>query len=165
MSQSKGNTKTSLVFKVTRRAPELIAPAGPTPYEFKELSDIDDQEGLRFHIPGIYFYRDDKHFGGSPLERRDPAKVLKEAVAKALVSYYPLAGRLREREGRKLVVECNGEGIVFIEGDADVSLDEFGDVLLPPFPCFDELLFDAPGTTAILGAPLVLMQDVEKMQL
>ncbi|XP_057545441.1 benzyl alcohol O-benzoyltransferase-like [Amaranthus tricolor] len=147
-----------LVFKVTRRNPELIAPAGPTPYEFKELSDIDDQEGLRFQIPVIQFYRNDEYSGGSATRGADPARVVKEAVAKALVSYYPFAGRLREKEGRKLEVECNGKGIMFIEADADVTLDEFGDALQPPFPCLEELLFDVPGSTAVLDAPLILIQ-------
>ncbi|XP_042983178.1 secreted RxLR effector protein 161-like [Carya illinoinensis] len=36
----------SLVFTVRRAKPELIAPAKPTPYEFKQLSDIDDQESF-----------------------------------------------------------------------------------------------------------------------
>ncbi|KAI3462214.1 hypothetical protein Pfo_018877 [Paulownia fortunei] len=44
------STKT-LTFKVTRQNPELIPPAKPTPHEFKPLSDINDQEGLRFQIP------------------------------------------------------------------------------------------------------------------
>ncbi len=38
------------------------------------------------------------------------------------------------------MVDCNDEGILFIEVDADVSLKEFGDALQPPFPCLDELL-------------------------
>ncbi|KMS94782.1 hypothetical protein BVRB_015330, partial [Beta vulgaris subsp. vulgaris] len=140
---------------VTRRTPELIRPAEPTPYEFKELSDIDDQESLRYQIPFIQFYRNESthmHMG-----RRDPVRVLKEAVAKALVPYYPLAGRLREKSGRKLEVECNGEGIIFIEADADVTLEDFGDIIQPPFP-LEDLLFDVPGSTAILGTPLILMQ-------
>ncbi|KAL2925136.1 Benzyl alcohol O-benzoyltransferase [Bienertia sinuspersici] len=159
MAQSLGSTNTSLMFKVTRSAPELITPAGPTPYEFKELSDIDDQEGLRFQIPVIHFYRnEDEHSGGSALRGVDPARVIKEAVAKALVWYYPFAGRLREKQGRKLVVECNGEGIMFIEADANVTLDDFGDSLKPPFPCLDELLFDVPGSNAVLNSPLILIQ-------
>ncbi|XP_050221518.1 benzyl alcohol O-benzoyltransferase-like [Mercurialis annua] len=144
----------SLLFKVHRREPELIAPANPTPHEFKPLSDIDDQEGLRFHIPVIQFYRHDPSMQG-----KDPVKIIREALAKTLVFYYPFAGRLREElPERKLTVECNGEGVLFIEADADVSLQQFGDALQPPFPCLDELLFDVPGSSGVLNSPLLLIQ-------
>lgn len=151
-------TQLPLTFKVRRRAPELIPPAGPTPYEFKELSDIDDQDGLRFQIPIIQFYRNRDH-SGSPASDclQDPARVIKEALGKALVWYYPFAGRLREKEGRKLVVECTGEGVMFIEADADVSLENFGEALQPPFP-LDQLLFDVPGSSSVLHSPLLLIQ-------
>ncbi|KAM4075867.1 hypothetical protein ACJW30_12G021500 [Castanea mollissima] len=146
-------TPTSLVFKVRRCKPELVAPAKPTPHEFKQLSDIDDQEGLRFQIPLIQFYKYDPLMKG-----RDPVRVIREALAKTLVFYYPFAGRLREGPGRKLVVECTGEGITFIEADADVTLEQFGDSLQPPFPCWEELLFDVPGSGGILNCPLLLIQ-------
>ena len=73
------------MFKVRRCKPEVVAPAKPTPHEFKQLSDIDDQEGLRFQIPVIYFYKYDTSMQG-----RDPVKVIREALAQALVLYYPL---------------------------------------------------------------------------
>ncbi|GMH10521.1 hypothetical protein Nepgr_012362 [Nepenthes gracilis] len=145
-----------LVFTVRRREPVLVAPAKPTPYEWKELSDIDDQEALRFQIPAIQFYRRYESSNGSP--RGDPARVIREAVAKALVFYYPLAGRLREGSGRKLIVECTGEGVLFIEADADVTLDHFGHALQPPYPCLEELLYDVPGSSGILHCPLILIQ-------
>ncbi|KAK6926216.1 hypothetical protein RJ641_007935 [Dillenia turbinata] len=143
----------SLVVKVHRHAPELIAPAKPTPHEFKPLSDIDDQESLRFQIPLIHFYRCDPAMRG-----RDPAKVIREALSQALVFYYPFAGRLREGPARKLAVECTGEGIMFIEADADVTLEQFGDHLQPPFPCLEELLFNVPGSDGVLNCPLLLVQ-------
>ncbi|KAF9588456.1 hypothetical protein IFM89_010215 [Coptis chinensis] len=96
--------------KNQRSEPELLAPAKPTPYECKALSDIDDQHGLRFQIPNLHFYRNSKGMQG-----RDPVKVIKEATAKTLVYYYPFAGRLREGPNDKLIVECTGEGILFIE--------------------------------------------------
>lgn len=130
-----------------------MAPAKPTPHEFKPLSDIDDQEGLRFQIPVIQFYKKVPSMHG-----RDPAKVIKDAVARALVFYYPFAGRLREEAGRKLVVECTGEGIVFIEAHADVTLEQFGDALQPPFPGLEELIYDAPGSGGVLNSPLLLIQ-------
>ncbi|KAK4796236.1 hypothetical protein SAY86_028562 [Trapa natans] len=143
----------SLVFEVRRREPELVRPAEPTPYEFKRLSDIDDQESLRFQIPVIQFYRHEPAMRG-----RDPVQAVREGLARALVHYYPFAGRLRECEGRKLVVECNGEGAMFIEAEADVRLDQFGDVLQPPFAGLEELLFDVPGSGGVLNSPLVLVQ-------
>jgi hypothetical protein len=144
----------NLVFKVRRQEPELIAPAKPTTHECKFLSDIDDQEGLRFQIPVIQFYRNNDMV----MKGRDPVKVIRDAIAKTLVFYYPFAGRLREGPGRKLVVDCTGEGVVFIGADADVSLKDFGDALQPPFPCLEELLFDVPGFGGVLDCPLLLIQ-------
>ncbi|KAJ4951170.1 hypothetical protein NE237_028002 [Protea cynaroides] len=149
---------TSLVFTVRRHEPELVAPAKPTPHEFKYLSDIDDQEGLRFQIPVIQFYPNEPAMSG-----QDPVKVIRKAIAEALVFYYPFAGRLREQPGRKLMVDCTGEGIIFIEADANVRLEEFGDALQPPFPCLEELLYDVPGSGAVLGCPLLLIQVTRLM--
>ncbi|KAK4764409.1 hypothetical protein SAY87_013847 [Trapa incisa] len=142
-----------LVFKVQRRSIQLIGPAEPTPHEYKRLSDIDDQEGLQFHVRLVFFYRPEPR-----MEGKDPVQVIRSGLARALVPYYPFAGRLREWEERKLVVDCTGEGVMFIEADADVRLEQFGDGLQPPFPCMDELLYDVPGSGGILNSPLLLIQ-------
>jgi len=143
----------SLVFTVKRREPELITPSKPTPHEIKLLSDIDDQDSLRWQVPGIQFYNYDPN-----MEEKDPVDVIRKALAKTLVFYYPFAGRLREGLGRKLMVDCNGEGALFIEADADVTLKQFGDALHPPFPCIDELLYDVPGSSDVINTPLLLIQ-------
>lgn len=143
----------SLVFNVKRQQPVLVAPAKPTPHEFKPVSDIDDQEGLRFQTPNLQIYRNHEAFRGQNL-----TELLRKAIAKALVFYYPLAGRLREGPGGKLVVECTGEGILFIEANADVRLEQLGDAPQPPFPCSDELLYDVPGSGDIVNTPLLLIQ-------
>ncbi|KAL2345760.1 hypothetical protein Fmac_007045 [Flemingia macrophylla] len=65
---------------------------------------------------------------------------------------------LREGPGRKLMVDCTGEGILFIEADADATLDQFGDPLQPPFPFFQELLYDVPGSQEIINTPILLLQ-------
>ncbi|KAL4199292.1 hypothetical protein AMTRI_Chr03g144200 [Amborella trichopoda] len=145
-------TKT-LEFSVTVSEPVLVTPSRPTPYEIKPLSDIDDQEGFRFQIPVVQFYRKDPKMDG-----RDPARVVRDALSEALVYYYPFAGRLREGGNRKLSVECSGEGVLFVEGDADVSLEEFGDALQPPFPCWEKLLIHVPGSDGVIGCPLLFIQ-------
>lgn len=146
---------TAVVFKVERSEPELVVPSKPTPHECKQLSDIDDQESLRYQIPMIQFYHHNPSMDG-----RDPVEVIKKAVADALVFYYPFAGRLREGSGRKLFVECTGEGILFVEANADAILQQFEDYSLqPPFSCMDELLYDVPNSDhGILNSPLLLIQ-------
>ncbi|OMO61853.1 Transferase [Corchorus olitorius] len=132
---------------------EAAAKPKPTPYECKLLSDIDDQEGHRFQIRGLHVYR-----FNSCMQGKDPAKVIREALSKALVFYYPIAGRLREGPNRKLMVDCSGEGVLFIEADANITLDDFGDMLHPPFPCYDELLYEPAGSNQLLNCPLLQIQ-------
>ncbi|GLJ15162.1 hypothetical protein SUGI_0247960 [Cryptomeria japonica] len=141
-----------LKFKVTRQEAVLVAPSSPTPKEHLYLSNIDDQAGLRFHIPLAFFY---KH--SFLKEDQDPAKIIRKALEKVLVHYYPLAGRPREAAAGKLTVECTGEGVLFVEADADVTLAEFGD-LHQPFPCCNELLHDILTPQTVINSPLLLIQ-------
>ncbi|CAN6358487.1 unnamed protein product [Urochloa humidicola] len=89
-----------------------------------------------------------------------PAGVICRALGEALVPYYPFAGRLREVEARKLVVDCTGEGVMFVEADANVCLAELEAAgLTPPFPCSDQLLFnDVEGSGGLFNCPLLLIQ-------
>ncbi|XP_065871505.1 benzyl alcohol O-benzoyltransferase-like [Euphorbia lathyris] len=144
---------TTLKFKVHRGSPEFVTPAKPTPYEFKPLSDLENLDSFKIQIPGLMFYSHIPSKNGV-----DPVEVIRKAIAQTLVFYYPFAGRLREDPSGKLVVECTGEGVLFTEADADVTLEQFGYPLAPPFPCLDQLLFDVPGSSQILNAPLVLVQ-------
>ncbi|KAJ0021749.1 hypothetical protein Pint_30873 [Pistacia integerrima] len=92
------------------------------------------------------------------MKGKDPVKVIREALSKALVFYYPFADRLREGDNRKLLVDCNGEGVLFVEADANVSLDQLGPEIQPPFICLDELLYVVPGSDDIIGCPLLSIQ-------
>ncbi|KAH1233800.1 13-hydroxylupanine O-tigloyltransferase [Glycine max] len=140
-------------FTVRRNPPELVAPANPTPRELKLLSGIDDQHGLRYQLPFVQFYRYQPAMAG-----KDPVQVIRKALAKTLVFYYRFAGRLREGPNGKLTVDCDEEGVLFIEADADVAIEQFGDNFMPPFPFFDEILYNVPGSDGIIECPLVLIQ-------
>jgi len=145
-------------FKARRREPELVPPARPTPRETKALSDIDDQHALRYYETVIGFFRRCTDQNGAVDGPDNPAQAVRAALAEALVYYYPVAGRLREEAGGKLVVDCTAEGVVFVEADADVRLEEFGEPLLPPYPCLEELLCDPGDIKAVIGRPLLFMQ-------
>ncbi|KAI4312497.1 hypothetical protein MLD38_037304 [Melastoma candidum] len=140
------------LFETQRREPELIRPAGPTPHKFKNLSNLDDQDVLRIQTKVLLVY-------GSDLGKStEPVRIVRDGLAKALVFYYPLAGRLREWPQRKLVVECTGEGIPFVEGDADFSADRLHDEPFGSAPYFRELVHDVPKQDCFLGGPLLLIQ-------
>ncbi|KAI3855578.1 hypothetical protein MKX03_006616 [Papaver bracteatum] len=154
----------SLVFTVRKREPEFIIPAKPTPYEVKYLSDIDDREGLRFHVPKILFYRKKDLCMGSTCKADDIVGVMKKALADALVFYYPFSGRLREVSGGKLLVQCTAQGVLFVEADADVSLEQLGgDFPKPPFPCLEQLLYTPFNSEDILSFPLLFVQVTRLM--
>ncbi|XP_071688334.1 benzyl alcohol O-benzoyltransferase-like [Rutidosis leptorrhynchoides] len=142
-----------LTFTVRRRETKLIKPAEPTPIEMKPLSDLDTQEALWVQAPMIQIYRDD-----IKMRNINPATVIRKALAKLLVLYYPFAGRIREGPGRKLEVDCSGQGVLFIEAEADVRVEQFGETVLPPFPCLEELIYDVPGSSGMVDSPLLLIQ-------
>ncbi|KAF7849188.1 hypothetical protein BT93_L1146 [Corymbia citriodora subsp. variegata] len=142
------------LLSMIRHKPELISPSQATPHELKPLSDLDDQEGLHFRFPFLFFYPNSPPIGG----REDPVRVVKEALGKALVYYYPQYQRIREGPNGKLVVDCTAEGILFVEADADISLEELGDSVRPPCGFVDEVLCDVAGSGGIIGCPLLLVQ-------
>lgn len=150
-------SRSTYIFEVQRHQPEVVIPAEPTPHEFKQVSKTDETK--RFHIWVVNFY---PH---NPLvlrTERDPVKIIKEALSQTLVFYYPLAGRLREMPGsdRELVVDCNGEGILFTEAEANVTIHHFGYPIQPSYPEMDELLHNVPGCDEILNTPLLLIQVI-----
>uniref|UniRef100_A0A0D3GQ76 Uncharacterized protein n=1 Tax=Oryza barthii TaxID=65489 RepID=A0A0D3GQ76_9ORYZ len=150
-------------FTARRSSPELVTPARPTPRETKLLSDLDDQWTLRYYETVVGFFRVcPKMAGGLPGGDNIAAKVIKAAVAEALVYYYPVAGRLRADlvpgANNKLAVACTAEGVAFVEATADVRLEELGEPLLPPYPCVEEFLGDAGDTRHILDKPLLFLQ-------
>ncbi|XP_009759678.1 methanol O-anthraniloyltransferase-like [Nicotiana tabacum] len=142
-----------MAFSITHHKPILVVPAKATPLETKHLSDIDDQGSTHFQMPTILFYK-----YNSSIEGKDPAKYIKDGLSKTLVFYYPLAGRIIEGPNKKLLVNCNGEGILFVEADANIELDKLGDSIKPPCPYLDILIHNVPGSDGIIGCPLLLVQ-------
>ncbi|KAH7548342.1 hypothetical protein ACOSP7_032236 [Xanthoceras sorbifolium] len=98
----------------------VIAPAEPTPSRVLSLSALDSQLFLRFTIEYLLVYR--------PRPGSDPcvtAARIKNALARALVPYYPLAGRVRARPDGCLEVVCRAQGALFIEAVCDHTITEF----------------------------------------
>lgn len=54
-------------------------------------------------------------------------KLLREALARTLVPFYPFAGRLRRDENGRVEIICNDEGVLLVEVEADATIEDFGD--------------------------------------
>ena len=105
--------------KVDIQARETIKPSSPTPQDLKifKLSLL-DQIAPPEYVPRIFYYAcNDKAKFIKPQERINQ---LKESLSQALTLIYPLAGRVR----KNLFIECNDEGVDFLEAKVNCTLLE-----------------------------------------
>lgn len=86
--------------------------------------------------------------------------VLKHSLSKVLVEYYPLAGRLRTsvQDDRKLEVDCNGEGALFVEASMDATADEFLEVSRKPNKSWSRKLIYRVDALSFLDTPPLIVQ-------
>lgn len=143
-----------MALPVIRSNRSLVRPAEhtPTPSGTLDLSAIDQIPVLRCNARTLHVF---KRRGPEP---EAAAHVIKGALSRALVPYYPLAGRLKEFGQCQLQVECSGDGAWFVEASANCTLDSvdyFNDVTSIPY---DQLLPDSVPKTDGDVEPLVQMQ-------
>ncbi|XP_031274326.1 shikimate O-hydroxycinnamoyltransferase-like [Pistacia vera] len=137
----------------------LVRPAQETPNHSLWVSTLDLLMAERPQVPLVHFFR------RPPLPASDKSSffdtsLLKEVLSKALVAFYPLAGRLGKDENGRLQIECNGEGALFVEAETScVIYDEFGEDDFSPSLRMRQLVptFDYPSTQ-ISSNPLLLLQ-------
>lgn len=103
----------------------IVTPAESTPTGVLPLSPLDSQLFLRFTIEYLLVYK--PHLPSDALNPRATVTRLKSALAKALVPYYPFAGRVRAKSDGDggLEVVCRGQGVLFIEAVSDYEVNEF----------------------------------------
>ncbi|KAL3533054.1 hypothetical protein ACH5RR_006575 [Cinchona calisaya] len=106
--------------KITIKESTLVHPAQPTPTKRLRNSNL-DLLVAKIHILTVYFYKPN----GST--NFFDSRVLKEALSNVLVSFYPMAGRLARDEEGRIEINCNSEGVLFVEAETDSSVDDFGD--------------------------------------
>jgi shikimate O-hydroxycinnamoyltransferase len=100
----------------------LVAPSEATPRHALWLSNL-DLAVPKTHTPLVYYYPKPAGGEGDGCPFFDPAR-LREALARALVPFYPLAGRLASGSGGRIEIDCTGEGALFAVARADFSGDE-----------------------------------------
>jgi len=129
--------------------PALVPPAEETPKGPYFLSNLD--QNIAVIVQTVYCFR-----GAG--DGSSASVVLRESLAKVLVHYYPLAGRLTISGEGKLAVDCTGEGAVFVEAEADCAMADIGDVTEPDPSVLGKLVYSVPGAKNILEMPLLVAQ-------
>lgn len=143
---------------VKRGEPTLVAPAEATPTgEQYYLSNLD--QNIAVIVQTVYCYKPSPSpTSGGGGEDRDVAAELRDALARVLVHYHPLAGRLGISPEMKLTVELTGEGAVFVEADAACDLADVGDLTKPDPAALGQLVYSIPGAKHILEMPPMTAQ-------
>ncbi|CAL4976713.1 unnamed protein product [Urochloa decumbens] len=142
---------------VKRTSRSYVRPIAATPSDPLELSIVDRVVGLRHLVRSLQVF--DPPAGGGERRQKAPAGVIREALGKALVDYYPFAGRFVDGAGGPATarVECTGQGAWFVEAAADCSLEEAGRLDEYPFVFpEDDLLPDAVPGVNPLDIPLMM---------
>ncbi|GJZ59088.1 shikimate O-hydroxycinnamoyltransferase-like protein [Tanacetum coccineum] len=73
------------------------------------------------HSSRVYIYRP------NAANKLFDMKVMKDALSKALVVFYPMGGRLKEDENGRVEIDCQGQGVLLVEAESDGVVDDFDD--------------------------------------
>nr|XP_009403024.1 PREDICTED: 3'-N-debenzoyl-2'-deoxytaxol N-benzoyltransferase-like [Musa acuminata subsp. malaccensis] len=135
-------------FSVNKLAPELLVAAEPTPSGRLPLSCMDRIAAVGVLVDTILVFQ----------KGLAPAKAIKAALSRALVPYYPVAGRIVEPSPGEPEVACTGEGVWFVEASVDCSLKDVNNLERPLVLPKEELIPFAPAE--VKEEDLIMMMQV-----
>ncbi|VVA41503.1 PREDICTED: shikimate [Prunus dulcis] len=136
----------------------VVKPEEETPKRALWISDLDIVISAT-HLGSVYFYRRPNVQNGAHHLQNNcvlDSEVLKCSLAKALVPFYPVAGRLKLNDEGRIEIDCNGEGVLFVVAETDSVLDEFGD--FAPTLEFRKLVPAVDYSAGISSYPLLVVQ-------
>ncbi|OMO97813.1 Transferase [Corchorus capsularis] len=137
-------------FDVSQGEPIRVRPAEETEKGLYYLSNLD--QNIAVIIRTIYFFKSESR------GNEDAVEVVKNGLSKILVYHYPLAGQLTISSEGKLIVDCTGQGAVFVEAEANCQLEEIGDITKPDPITLGKLVYEIPGAQNLLEIPLLVIQ-------
>ncbi|MQM03026.1 hypothetical protein Taro_035803 [Colocasia esculenta] len=148
--------------EVTLKDTVMVRPARATPRRTLPFSIV-DLVMTRWYVLTVYLYRPPPD-ASPPESHFFDATKLKAALADVLVPFYPAAGRIRLDGNGRPEIDCNAEGVVFVEAESNAVLDEFGEFGPEHRPKYMKLV---PATAAggsdhdTSTSPLLLFQATD----
>ncbi|KAK3408052.1 hypothetical protein EUGRSUZ_J00361 [Eucalyptus grandis] len=142
------NTTANDVLTIERSVPHTVLPEQDTPGGSIFLSSIDN--AALTIISTVYaFDRSDANVAG----------VIKHALSKVLVYYYPLAGRLAKDSQGKLTVDCEKKlGVPFVKASADCRIENLGSIQIIDPDLAGKLVYRDPTENMLEDGPLLTVQ-------
>uniref|UniRef100_I1QGH5 Uncharacterized protein n=1 Tax=Oryza glaberrima TaxID=4538 RepID=I1QGH5_ORYGL len=118
----------------------FVQPSKMLPRQALWLSPLDIIKASRGHTPLVHFYQ---HGDDAAADFFDVGR-LKKALAKALVAFYPFAGRLTTDADGRPSIDCNNEGVLFVVARSEqLTVDAFSNLKSLPelrrlfIPCIE----------------------------
>eukprot|EP01018_Ginkgo_biloba_P038047 Gb_40003 [translate_table: standard] len=151
-------TASCLEIKVEVNKPTLVQPAEATNVdEIYFLSNVD--QSIPVILETIFCFK-----ASQEMMNENPARVIKEALKRVLVLYYPLSGRLRMNSQGRFYIQCTGEGVVFVEADADSPLSDIGDITMFDCRALKSLVYRIPVIPNVIQMPPPLVAQVTRFK-
>jgi hypothetical protein len=148
---------------VARSPPQLVPPAGPTPGGSLPLSSIDKTAAVRVSVDFIQVFPPSASGEGGGAQAVDAVAAMRDGFARALVPYYPVAGRIAEPAPGDLVVDCTGEGVWLVEAAATCELADVNGLERPLLIPKAELIPRPPPEEKL--EDLILMAQVHLIKI
>ncbi|CAI0397235.1 unnamed protein product [Linum tenue] len=130
--------------------PILVPPAQKTPAGMYFLSNLDYCDMI---IYTFYTYNKSTEKGNEMA-----GEVMRDALSKVLVHYYPVAGRLTvDGSDGRFAVDCTGDGAVFVEAEADCELGSV-DLSKPDHVTRSKLVYKVHDAKSSIDIPPLMAQ-------
>lgn len=84
-----------------------------------------DLKSPSFYWPNLYFYRTNN------TSNFFNAKIMKEALTKVFIPFNPMTGRLHWDKDGRVEIDCDSQGVLFVEADTNTVVDDLGDFTPP----------------------------------
>lgn len=139
----------TILINVKKRT--MVKPAEKTlPRRSVWLSVLDRMNNHPVHNSSVHFYRPN---GAANFF---DAGLLRESLSKVLVPFYPMAGRYQVDDNGQIEIDCNDEGVLFVEAESNSFVHEFGD--FRPTPELRSLVPTVDYSGEVSSYPLMVAQ-------
>ncbi|XP_059639218.1 pelargonidin 3-O-(6-caffeoylglucoside) 5-O-(6-O-malonylglucoside) 4'''-malonyltransferase-like [Cornus florida] len=132
---------------------KLIKPSSPTPDHLRTYKlSFFDQLAPPAHVPFFFFYS--ARAATNTAKDINIHKQLETSLSQTLTRFYPLAGRYIKDE---LLIDCNDEGVAYLEAHANCELSEIVGERLPIHLADHSVPRDI-GAATLVTSPIVGIQ-------